>query len=212
MTIKIGITGGIGSGKSVVSRLLEVMGVPVYISDVESKRLTVSDTQIRRELIGLLGEEVYAGGELNKPLLASYIFGNPEHIRTVNGIIHPRVRDDFHRWVEQHTVCPIVGMESAILIEAGFAGEVDVVVMVYAPEEVRIARAMQRDAVPRELVERRVRSQMSDEEKRGKADFVIVNDGETPLIPQVLGVITSLSKNIDYFCLSENRLHSGINK
>jgi len=85
-------------------------------------------------------------------------------------------------------------------------------VMVYAPEEVRIARAMQRDAVPRELVERRVRSQMSDEEKRGKADFVIVNDGETPLIPQVLGVITSLSKNIDYFCLSENRLHPGINK
>ncbi len=212
MTIKIGITGGIGSGKSVVSHLLEVMDIPVYISDVESKRLTASDVQIRQELIDLLGEEVYAGGELNKPLLASYIFGNPKHIRTVNSIIHPRVRDDFHRWVGHHAACPIVGMESAILIEAGFVGEVDAVVMVYAPEEVRITRAMQRDAVSRELVERRVRSQMSDEEKRSRADFVIVNDGETPLIPQVLEVITSLSKNIDYLCLSENRLRLSINK
>lgn len=98
MAIKIGITGGIGSGKSLVSRLLEVMGIPVYISDIESKRLTNSDALIRRELIALLGEEVYAGDELNKPLLASYIFGDPEHIRTVNSIIHPRVRDDFRQW------------------------------------------------------------------------------------------------------------------
>ena len=103
MAIKIGITGGIGSGKSLVSRLLEVMGIPVYISDIESKRLTNSDALIRRELIALLGEEVYAGDELNKPLLASYIFGDPEHIRTVNSIIHPRVRDDFRQWVERHT-------------------------------------------------------------------------------------------------------------
>lgn len=200
MAIKIGITGGIGSGKSVVSRLLEVMGIPVYISDTESKRLTVSDVSIRRELIALLGEEVYMGGELNKPLLASYIFGDSEHIRTVNGIIHPRVRDDFRNWVRRHSACPVVAMESAILFESGFSDEVDVVMMVYASEEVRIARAMQRDSAPRDLVERRIRSQMSDEEKRGKADFVIVNDGETPLIPQVLEVMTSLSKNIDYLC------------
>ena len=209
---EIGITGGIGSGKSLVSRLLEVMGIPVYISDIESKRLTNSDALIRRELIALLGEEVYAGDELNKPLLASYIFGDPEHIRTVNSIIHPRVRDDFRQWVERHTTYPVVGMESAILIEAGFAGEVDAVVLVYAPEELRIMRAMQRDTAPRELIERRVRSQMSDEEKRTQADFVIVNDGKTPLIPQVLEVITSLSKNIAYLCLSENRLHLGKNK
>lgn len=200
MAIKIGITGGIGSGKSVVSHLLEIMGIPVYISDVESKRLTVEDVCIRRELTALLGQEIYAGDALNKSMLASYIFGNPEHIRTVNGIIHPRVRDDFRRWVERNADRPAVGMESAILIEAGFAGDVDAVVMVYAPEETRIARAMLRDDAPRELVERRVRSQMSDEEKRLQADFVIVNDGETPLIPQVLEVMTSLSKNIAYLC------------
>lgn len=204
MAIRIGITGGIGSGKSVVSHLLEIMGVPVYTSDAESKRLTVNDAFIRRELTALLGEGIYDGDELNKPMLASYIFGNPEHIRTVNGIIHPRVRDDFRQWVVRHAACPIVGMESAILIEAGFAGEVDAVVMVYAPEEVRIARAMLRDAASRELVERRVRSQMSDEEKRKQADFVIVNDGETPLIPQVLDLMTSLSKNIAYLCPPKN--------
>lgn len=189
MAIKIGITGGIGSGKSVVSRLLEVMGIPVYISDVETKRLMVSDDCIRSGLIALLGDEVYIGGALNKPLLAAYLFGTPEHARQVNRIVHPCVKKDFRRWVAQRADCTMVGIESAILIEAGFACEVDVVVMVYAPEEVRVRRAMERDSSPRELIEKRVRSQMDDEEKRRRADFVIVNDGETPLIPQVLALI-----------------------
>lgn len=193
MSIKIGITGGIGSGKSVVSRLLGLMGIPVYISDVETKLLMVSDSVIRQELVALLGEEVYADGVLNKPLLASYLFGNPEHARQINGIVHPRVKDDFRQWTQCRCSSSIVGIESAILIEAGFAGEVDVIVMVYAPEEVRISRAIRRDASSREQIEKRIRSQMSDEEKRGKADYVIVNDGETPLIPQVLHIIDSLS-------------------
>ena len=186
MTVRIGITGGIGSGKSVVSRLLEVMGIPVYISDMETKQLMVADNRIRGELIALLGEEVY--------------FGSPEHARQVNGIVHPRVKEDFRQWVRQHAGCSMAGIESAILIEAGFAGEVDAVVMVYAPEEVRVQRAMKRDASSRELIERRIRSQMSDEEKRMRADFVIVNDGETPLIPQVLALITFLSQNNTYLC------------
>lgn len=189
MAIKIGITGGIGSGKSVVSRLLGVCGIPVYISDVETKRLMVSDDRIRSGLIALLGDEVYIGGALNKPLLVSYLFGTPEHARQVNGIVHPCVKKDFRRWVAQRADCVVAGIESAILIEAGFACEVDAIVMVYAPEEVRVRRAMERDSSPRELIEKRVRSQMDDEEKRRRADFVIVNDGETPLIPQVLALI-----------------------
>lgn len=193
MAIKIGITGGIGSGKSLVSRLLGILGIPVYISDLETKELMLSDSLIRRELSALLGAEVYAGSVLNKPLLASYLFGSPEHAKEINGIVHPRVREDFRRWVQRHTACPIVGIESAILVEAGFADEVDVVVMVYAPEEVRISRAIRRDASSRELVEKRVRSQMNDEEKREYADFVIVNDGETPLIPQALDLIAWLA-------------------
>lgn len=199
MSIKIGITGGIGSGKSVVSRLLEIMGVPVYISDVETKLLMVSDSFIRQELVALLGEEVYVDGVLNKPLLASYLFGNPEHAKQINSIVHPRVKDDFRRWAQCRSDYSTVGIESAILIEAGFSGEVDVIVMVYAPEEVRILRAVRRDGSSRELIEKRIRSQMSDEEKRGKADIVIVNDGETPLIPQVLDFIDSLSKYVDNF-------------
>lgn len=193
MAIKLGITGGIGSGKSLVSRLLESMGVPVYISDTETKELMVTNLSIREELIALLGEGVYIDGVLNKTLLASYIFTNPEHAKQVNDIVHPRVKIDFIRWVQSHVEVPIVAIESAILIEAGFAGEVDVIVMIYAPEEVRIERAVKRDSTSREWIERRIRSQMSDEEKRKQADFVIVNDGETPLIPQVLELINLLS-------------------
>ena len=193
MAIKLGITGGIGSGKSLVSRLLESMGVPVYISDTETKELMVTNLSIREELIALLGEGVYIDGVLNKSLLASYIFTNPEHAKQVNDIVHPRVKIDFIRWVQSHVEVPIVAIESAILIEAGFAGEVDVIVMIYAPEEVGIERAVKRDSTSREWIERRIRSQMSDEEKRKQADFVIVNDGETPLIPQVLELINLLS-------------------
>ena len=199
--IRIGITGGIGSGKSVVSRLLELMGVPVYISDIETRRLMVEDVQIRRELVSLLGENVYQGGRLNKPLLASYLFGSAAHAARVNGIVHPRVKDDFRRWCRAHASDKWVGMESAILLEAGFRREV--VVMVSAPLEVRIRRAMERDASSRELIEQRIRSQMDDREKCSLSDFVIVNDGEMPLIPQVLSLISSLSKNIDYLCRRE---------
>ena len=92
MLIKVGITGGIGSGKSVVSRLLEIMGIPVYISDTEAKRITCTDTVIRRELCALVGQEVFQGGELNRTLLAEYMFGYPEHVKEVNAIIHPRVK------------------------------------------------------------------------------------------------------------------------
>lgn len=200
MAIKIGITGGIGSGKSVVSRLLGVMNIPIYISDEEAKSLTVAHPLIRQELGALLGDEIYQGGELNKPLLASYLFGHPDHARVVNGIIHPRVKEHFRSWASAHKGYSIIGMESAILYESGFAGEVDVVVMVYAPLEIRIARAMKRDGVSRELVTKRIDSQMSDEVKRSQADFTIVNDGERPLIPQVLELISFLSKNIHYLC------------
>ncbi|MBQ8502640.1 MAG: dephospho-CoA kinase [Bacteroides sp.] len=195
MPIKIGITGGIGSGKSVVARLLTVMGIPVYISDTETKQLMQTDAVIRRSLINLLGKEAYKDGQLNKPLLASYLFGSPRQAARMNAIIHPRVKEDFRNWVGMRGEKWAVGIESAILIEAGFASEVDVVMMVYAPREVRIERAMSRDCASRLQIERRIDSQMDDEEKRRKADVVIVNDGETPLIPQLLSFISLLTKN-----------------
>lgn len=193
-TIKIGITGGIGSGKSIVARLLALAGIPVYIADTEAKRLMLSDAGIRQDLTALVGPETYNEKGLNKPLLASYIFGNPAHIDQVNAIVHPHVRDDFRHWVAKMPG-QLVAMESAILLEAGFRTEVDVVVMVYAPLEVRIGRVLQRDSTSREQVEKRIRSQMDDESKKAIADYVIVNDDKTPLIPQVLGLISSLSQN-----------------
>lgn len=192
MSIKLGITGGIGSGKSVISHLLAMMGVPMYISDVESKRLTVEDPLIRESLISLLGSDLYQNGELNKALLASYIFGYSENLKVVNGIIHPRVQDDFMQWAHQHAAFKVLGMEAAILIEAGFAQKVDKVVLVYAPLDVRLQRTMVRDSSSREQVMKRIQSQRSDEEKMDMADFIIYNDGETPLIPQVLSLINSL--------------------
>lgn len=200
MAIKIGITGGIGSGKSVVSRLLEIMGIPVYVSDIEAKRITQTDEVIRRELCALVGQEVFQGGELNRSMLATYMFGHPEHIKEVNGIIHPRVKNDFRQWAAQFENEQLVGMESAILIESGFREEVDFLVMVYAPLKVRVERAIRRDRSTKELVMKRIEAQMSDETKRNHADFVVVNDDETLIIPQVLKLISLVSKNNHYLC------------
>ena len=196
MKIRIGITGGIGSGKSVVSHLLELMGIPIYISDIEARSLMLKDEHIRQGLVDLLGEDVYVQQQLNKRLLASYLFDNPSHAALINAIVHPRVKEDFRRWAESHSSSALVGIESAILYEAGLQDEVDMVVMVYAPEEIRVARAMQRDGVSREDVVRRVHSQMNDEEKRMKADEIIVNDGKTPLIPQIIKLLQKLSAEI----------------
>ena len=203
MAIKIGITGGIGSGKSLVSRLLEIMGIPVYISDVEAKRITLANETVRRELCMLVGQEIYQKGELNRSLLATYMFGHPKRIKEVNEIIHPRVKEDFQQWSACFGADKIVGMESAILVEAGFGDEVDFLVMVYAPLETRIERAIKRDCSSKELIMKRIESQMSDESKREQADFVILNDGETPLIPQVLELISLLSKNNHYLCFAK---------
>ena len=192
MAIKIGITGGIGSGKSIVSHLLQVMGIPVYISDAEAKRLICSDPFIRKGLQALLGKDIYSGNTLNKQLLASYLCASPEHAQIINGIIHPRVKENFRQWVHHQINTWVVGIESAILVEAGFTDEVDVVVMIYAPEELRISRAIRRDTSSRELIEKRIQSQMNDEKKREYADFVIINDDKTPLIPQILNLMKSL--------------------
>lgn len=191
--IKVAITGGIGSGKSYVSRLLVEMGIPVYDTDTEAKRLTASDEGIRHELTALLGEAVYDNqGRLNKPLLASYLFVDASHAARVNAIIHPRVRADFARWAELQKDCAIVAMESAILYEAGFEDTVDAVLMVYAPEPIRLQRAMQRDGASEAQVKARMASQMEDEEKIGRATFTIVNDGNRPLLPQLEKVIAVL--------------------
>ena len=192
--ICVAITGGIGSGKSYVSAMLEGKGIPVYNADTEAKRLTTSNTEIRNKLIALLGEEIYINGELNKPMLASYLFASAENAVRVNGIIHPVVKEDFKCWQACHADKEITAFESAILYEAGFEDSVDAVLMVFAPRELRLERAMNRDKATREQIEARMAAQMEEEEKCRRADFVVYNDGALPLDEQLTSVINLLKK------------------
>ena len=193
--ISIAITGGIGSGKSYVSNLLEERGIPIYNADNESKRLTVSDEEIRKGLVALVGEQVYFDdGTLNKSLLAAYLFASSEHATQVNAIIHPRVKADFRRWLEEHTYCEIVGLESAILYESGFDDVVDAVVAVYAPESLRLERAMKRDGATEAQIRARMSAQMNEEEKRNKADYVVLNDGSACLQKQLDALIYQIKR------------------
>ena len=192
--ICVAITGGIGSGKSYVSAMLEERGIPVYNADTESKRLTLSNAEIRNKLIALLGEEIYANGELNKPMLASYLFASTENAVRINGIIHPVVKEDFKRWLTNHTEKEITAFESAILYEAGFEDSVDAVLVVFAPRELRLERAMKRDKATREQIEARMDAQIGEEEKCRRADFVVYNDGSLPLDGQLTSFINQLKK------------------
>jgi dephospho-CoA kinase len=190
--ISIAITGGIGSGKSYISGMLEEYDIPIYNTDDEAKRLMVSDEGIRNDLVALLGEEVYVQGALNKSLLASYLFAHAENAARINGIVHPRVKTDFCRWMEQHADKEIVGMECAILFEAGFEDAVDAVVMVYAPEALRIERVMKRDHATEAQIRARIAAQMNDEEKCKRADYIIYTDGSISLDSQLSTLITQL--------------------
>ena len=182
--IKIGITGGIGSGKTVVSSLFTIMGVPVYPADDESKRLTDTSPVIREKLLALIDESIYVNDKLDRQRLASLIFNDEVLLKQVNGIIHPAVKNDFEEWSAQQT-SKYCALESAILYESHFDKDVDTVLMVYAPVGLRLTRAMVRDGVSEAEILKRMNRQMSDELKRKQADFVIINDDVHPLIPQI---------------------------
>ena len=193
--ICVAITGGIGSGKSYISAMLEERGIPVYNADTESKRLTSSNVEIRSKLMALLGEEIYANGELNKPMLASYLFASTENAVRINGIIHPVVKEDFKRWLTNHTEKEITAFESAILYEAGFEDSVDAVLVVFAPRELRLERAMKRDNATEAQIRARIAAQMNDEEKCSRADYVIYTDGRIPLEEQLSDLIKHIKTN-----------------
>ena len=193
--ISIAITGGIGSGKTFVSNLLKEYGIPIYNSDDEAKRLMLTDEGVRCDLIALLGEDVFHGNALNKPLLASYLFADSGNAERINGIVHPRVKSDFQRWLATHQDKEIVGLECAILYEAGFEDTVDAVVMVYAPESLRIERAMKRDKATEEQIRARIAAQMDDEEKLRRASYVIYTDGRAPVEEQLSDLIKHIKTN-----------------
>ena len=189
---RIGLTGGIGSGKSTVARILIAMGYPVYFSDDRSKFLTDTHPAIRQGLAELIGNHIYKGNQLDRSALALAIFSNDELRVKVNQLIHPTVRLDFDGWVDEQNH-EIVFNEAAILFETGAAERFDAMVLVTAPEELRISRVMQRDQCTREEVVNRINHQWTDEQKAKLADAVIVNDDVQPLIKQVELMLTQLA-------------------
>lgn len=171
---KVGITGGIGSGKSTVCDMLGECGVAIYNSDVRAKELMACSAPLRVALIERFGEEVYTAEGINRSYLAERVFGNAEELAALNAIVHPAVMADFDEWAESQEGEYVV-LESAILFEAGLQDRVDVVVSVLAPEALRVERAMARDGASRESVEARVRSQMSDDERIDRSKYAVVN-------------------------------------
>jgi dephospho-CoA kinase len=190
---KIGITGGIGSGKSFVANIIEKMGYPVYYSDLRSKELTNSHPIIRQGLIDLVGENVYFEGELDKKILASAIFTNDEMRQKVNQLIHPIVRQDFEDWAKAQT-SGLIFNEAAILFETGAYRNFDATVLIYAPIELRLKRVLKRDIITKEEVLARINNQMSDEEKLKMTPYSILNDGESPILIQIETILEEIGK------------------
>jgi dephospho-CoA kinase len=190
---RIGITGGIGSGKSYIAKIIEQMGFPIYNSDLRSKELTLSNKVIREGLISLFGEDVYINSELNKKLIASKIFTDDILRKKLNTLIHPIVREDFYEWsLSQES--RMVFNEAAILFETGAYRNLDATILVCAPLELKIKRVTERENCSRESVTIRMDKQWSDEKKIQLSDYVIVNDEQSPILNQIEKVVEKIDQ------------------
>ncbi len=188
----VGITGGIGCGKSTVARLFRVFGYPVYDADQRARLLQSTDQQLIEKMIQLLGEEVRQNGGIDRKKVAAKVFPNPALLEKLNNLIHPRVHQDYEDWLSRQK-SEIVFRESALLVETGAWRGCDYLMVVSSPEDLRIKRVMQRDGVAESEVRARMERQAPEEEKRAKAHFVIENDEKRLLIPQVEKVIQRLT-------------------
>ncbi len=189
----VGLTGGIGSGKSYVASLFSDLRVPIYISDIKAKELMYSNDQLKSNIIDLLGSEAYKKGRLNRPWIAQQIFNNKEKLQALNAIVHPAVAQDFAVWYAQQDSHFVI-QESAILFASGGDKKCHKVILVTAPQEMRIERVVDRDTTTKEAVMKRIQNQSSDEEKIPKSDFVIQNLDRESTRQQVLKVYETLMK------------------
>ena len=181
-----GITGGMGSGKSVVSKLLVINGIAVYNTDMAASKIHDISQTVREKLSGRFGPELYQPyGVLNRGMLASLIFNHPGNLAFVNSIVHPAVETDFMEWKTEREGEKLIGIESALLFESGLNRLVDISVNVSAPLEIRIRRVQKRDNWDREAILSRIRHQMTDEERNALADYTFINDDSHALLPQV---------------------------
>lgn len=183
--LKVGITGGIGSGKSTVCQVFHTLGIPVFNADHAARWLMENDPEMIAGIKQLFGAEAYTGQQLNRPFIASVVFNDRQKLEALNALTHPATIAYGKRWMETQTTAYAI-KEAAIFFESGSNKEVDVMIGVYAPEEIRLQRAMQRDHVSMEKIKERMAKQMNEEEKMKLCDYVITNDESNAVIPQVL--------------------------
>ncbi|HET9571962.1 MAG TPA: dephospho-CoA kinase [Bacteroidales bacterium] len=189
----VGLTGGIGSGKTVVAELLRLYGIPVYDSDSRSKELCQTDSTLIQQLKHLFGDDVYMpDGSLNRPFMAKAIFEDKTLMQAANNLIHPVVGLDFIEWVRQQKA-PFVVQETAILFEAGLENRYDIIVCVTAPEALRQERVLARSGMSKEEFKARLHNQLSDNERIQRSDLILVNDEVTPLIPQIEDLLKKIA-------------------
>ncbi|MGV8814686.1 MAG: dephospho-CoA kinase [Gelidibacter sp.] len=189
----VGLTGGIGSGKTTVAKMFQKLGVPLYIADDRAKHLMNTSKVIQKKLTALFGDEAYRDGQLNRAFLASKIFENAALLKQMNAIVHPKVGADFLRWKKKQTA-PYVLKEAAIIFENDMASQYDFIITVVADLEQRIARVVNRDATTKDKVLAIVSNQLTDKEKAEQSDFVITNHDLDETKAQVLKIHQELSK------------------
>jgi dephospho-CoA kinase len=186
--LQVGVTGGMGSGKTTVCKIFEVLGVPVYYADTRAKEIINTNAEIKKEIIGLLGDVYLPDGTIDRKRVATIVFNFPELLEQYNAIVHPAVIEDAAKWMRKHHQHDYAIKEAALLFEAGTDKQLDYIICVTAPEPVRIERIMSLDHISDEEVRARMASQIPEEEKVKRSDFVIYNTGDTPLIPQVMKI------------------------
>jgi len=185
--IKIGLTGGIGSGKTTVAKIFEVLGIPVYYADDAAKHLMNTDPGLKEQIIKNFGEGSYINGELDRKYIAAIVFNEKAKLELLNSLTHPATIRNAEEWMKKQN-SPYIIKEAALLFESGANRSVDQVIGVYAPLPLRIQRTMQRDRITKEDVLKRVSRQMDEEEKIKRCDHVIINDEDQLLVPQVLNL------------------------
>jgi dephospho-CoA kinase len=191
--LKVGLTGGIGSGKTTVAQIFEVLSIPVYYADSAARDLMNHDPELKKKIIASFGSDAYQNGELNRSYLGSVVFPDTEKLNLLNSIVHPVTIRDSANWMKNQK-SPYAIKEAALIFEAGLEKHLDYIIGVTAPESLRIKRVVERDHVPMEKVLDRMRHQMNEKEKISRCDFVIQNDGLTALLPQVLAIHEFLMK------------------
>ncbi len=195
--LRVGITGGIGSGKTTVCRLFEVLGIPVYNADAWAKWLIAHDPKVRADVTALLGQEAYLpDGTYQRAYVAARVFADAHLLQALNAIVHPAVERHSRQWHETQAAkgCPYTLKEAALLVESGSHRFLDALIVVCAPEAVRLQRVMQRDGLSEAEVRARMQRQLPEADKVTLADFVVLNDGQHPLIPQVWKIHRALVK------------------